>query len=103
MRTPTPWTGWSLKKPHFKERSMMEKICGKKCFLGDNKSFPICDKNTCNIDDKGIWAAYVRAREFGSPNKKKMSRKHGKSYYKKIANKSKKMLKMRGYRTRRIH
>ena len=88
----TPWSGWSLKNPSYHQRTVMKKNCGSKCFLGADKSFPICDKGTCNINDKGIWAAYVRSREFGSPRKIKTSKKHGKSYYRKIANKSKKML-----------
>ena len=92
-----PWSGWTKTKPHYRERTVMKKECGKRCFLGQGKSFPICDKGTCNINDKGIWAAYVRAREFGSKRKVKTSKKHGKSYYRKIANKSKKMLKARGY------
>jgi len=42
----------------------MQKKCGKKCFLGKNNSFPICKKNTCNISRKGLYAAYVRARQY---------------------------------------
>ena len=92
-----PWSGWPKTNPHYHERTLMIKKCGKRCFLGKDKSFPICDKGTCNVNDKGIWAAYVRSREFGSPRKIKTSKKHGKSYYRKIANRSKKMLKARGY------
>ena len=92
-----PWSGWSKTNPRYHERSVMKKVCGQRCFLGNDKSFPICDKGTCNVNDKGIWAAYVRAREFGSPRKVKTSKKHGKSYYRKIANKSKKLLQARGY------
>lgn len=95
-RTPTPWAGWSFKKPGFHQRSVMKEMCGRKCFLGKDKSFPICNKGTCKISDKGLWSAYVRAKEFGSTKKIKPSKKHGKSYYRKIANKSKKMLRKRG-------
>ena len=38
--------------------------CGKKCFLGQNKSFSICGKNTFKINKKGVYAAYNRSREY---------------------------------------
>jgi hypothetical protein len=56
--------GWSKQKPTFKQRTAMLRKCGKKCFLGPKKSFPICTKNTCKINNKGLHAAYVRAREY---------------------------------------
>jgi len=56
--------GWSQEQPKTRERTIMMKKCGKKCFLGPNKSFPICTKNTCKINKKGIYAAYIRAREY---------------------------------------
>ena len=40
------------------------KKCGKKCFLGPKKSFPICTKNTCKINKKGVYSAYIRARQY---------------------------------------
>ncbi len=58
--------------------------CGKKCFLGPKKSFLICIKNTCKIDKKGIFSAYVRAREY-------MTIK-GTKKYKRIAKKAYDML-----------
>jgi hypothetical protein len=58
--------GWSKAKPSSKQRTEMLKKCGKKCFLGPKKSFPICSKNTCKINRQGIHAAYVRAREYES-------------------------------------
>ena len=89
----TPWTGWKNQKPSNKgEKMTMKRKCGKKCFLGPVTSFPICNKGTCTINKKGLWAAYVRAREFSS-SKKKPNKKHNKGYYKKIAKKSQKMLK----------
>ena len=36
----------------------------KKMFLGPNKTFPICKKNTCKVSRKGVYAAYVRAQEY---------------------------------------
>ena len=59
-----PWSGWSKEKPGFHQRTVMFKKCGKKCFLGSKKSFPICKKNTCKVSKKGVYAAYVRARQY---------------------------------------
>jgi hypothetical protein len=42
----------------------MYERCGKKCFLGSKKSFPICKKKTCKISRKGVYAAYIRAKEW---------------------------------------
>ena len=92
MRKQVPWAGWSKTKPNVRARTVMQKACGQRCFLGANKSFPICDGGTCNINTKGIWAAYVRAKEYGSPNKIKTARNHSKKYYNKIANTAQKML-----------
>ncbi len=39
-----PWSGWANENPGFKQRTVMLKKCGKKCFLGSKKSFPICKK-----------------------------------------------------------
>ena len=57
---------WRTQKPSYHQKTIMLKNCGKKCFLGTKKSFPICSKNTCKINRKGIHAAYVRAREYES-------------------------------------
>jgi hypothetical protein len=76
--------GWSSKKPGTHQRTIMLKKCGKKCFLGPNKSFPICTKNTCKINKKGVHAAYVRAREYSTIK--------GTQKYKNIAKKSYRML-----------
>lgn len=99
--------GWAAEAPRNKERTVMKKECGSKCFLGPigESCFPICTKNTCEVSDKGIYAAYVRAREYGSPKMKKSSHKphklyghnHSKKLYRKIATKAKTMLKKRGY------
>jgi hypothetical protein len=57
----------------------MYKRCGRKCFLGPAKrphpSFPICTKGTCRVNTKGVYAAYVRAKQWG----KKRSHYKGKS------------------------
>ena len=84
-RKPVPWAGWSELSPSTKQRSMMLDKCGKKCFLGPNKSFPICIKNTCKKSRKGVYSAYIRAKE--------MITRKGSKKYKKIANKAYRMLK----------
>ena len=76
--------GWSQEQPKTHQRTIMMKKCGKKCFLGPNKSFPICTKNTCKINKKGIYAAYIRAREY-------MTIK-GTKKYTRIANKAKRLI-----------
>jgi hypothetical protein len=81
--------GWKKAQPSLKQRTVMLENCGKKCFLGPKKSFPICSKNTCKINQQGLHAAYVRAREYESINgtRHKSARK-----YKDIARKAYKML-----------
>ena len=76
--------GWSQEQPITHQRTIMMKKCGKKCFLGPNKSFPICTKNTCKINKKGIYAAYIRAREYITIK--------GTQKYTKIANKAKRLI-----------
>jgi len=76
--------GWKSEKPGFHQRTVMMQRCGKKCFLGPNKSFPICTKNTCKINKKGVYAAYIRAREYTTIK--------GTKKYKQIANKALKIL-----------
>ena len=63
-RRDVPWKGWSKKSPSYKQRTAMIQNCGRKCFLGPKISFPICSKNTCKVNTKGVYAAYVRAREY---------------------------------------
>ena len=112
--------GWHSQAPSMHERTVMKKDCGSKCFLGPvgESCFPICTKGTCTTNEKGVYAAYVRAREYGSKNKRskrssrhKSSRhksnktkkhpvyghNHTKKLYQKIASKAKTMLKKRGY------
>jgi len=60
----------------------MMKKCGKKCFLGSKKSFPICKKNTCKVSSKGVYAAYIRSRQYRSKGRK----------YVNISRKAKRML-----------
>lgn len=56
--------GWARQNPSARQRTVMLKKCGKKCFLGPNKSYPICKKNTCKVSSKGVYAAYIRANQF---------------------------------------
>ena len=74
--------GWSKHKPSYHQRTVMLHKCGKRCFLGTHKSFPICAKNTCKISKTGVYSAYIRARQYSSKGNK----------YKKIAKKSNNML-----------
>jgi hypothetical protein len=64
-RKNVPWRGWKNERPNYHQRTVMRKKCGSKCFLGpkSKKSFPICKKNTCQVSRKGVYAAYVRARQ----------------------------------------
>ena len=41
IRKGQPTKGWSKLKPSRHQRTVMLKRCGKMCFLGPNKSFPI--------------------------------------------------------------
>lgn len=78
--------GWKHENPGYHQRSVMLKRCGRKCFLGTKKSFPICKKNTCKISSKGVYSAYIRARQYSSRGNK----------YKNIAKKANKILKSMG-------
>jgi hypothetical protein len=76
--------GWAKQQPGTHQRTVMMRKCGKKCFLGPNKSFPICAKNTCKVNKKGVYAAYVRAKEYSTIR--------GSRKYNNIANKAYKIL-----------
>lgn len=81
--------GWKNEKPGYHQKTVMLRKCGKKCFLGPKKSFPICKKNTCKVSSKGVYSAYIRARQYSSKNRK----------YRNISRKANKMLiKMRAKR-----
>ena len=84
-RTVKKGKGWKELKPGYHQKTVMLKKCGKKCFLGPKKSFPICKKNTCTVSKKGVYAAFIRARQYLS--------KTGKRKYRTISTKAKKMLK----------
>ena len=67
--------GWKTQSPGYHQKTVMLRKCGKKCFLGPRKSFPICRKNTCKISPKGVYAAYVRARQYKHKNISKKAKK----------------------------
>jgi hypothetical protein len=79
-RKSVPWKGWAKLNPGTHQRTVMLKKCGRKCFLGPNKSYPICIKNTCKISKKGIYAYFacifntnrIRSRQY---HKKNISKK----------------------------
>lgn len=56
--------GWSKQKPSTHERTLMYTRCVSKCFLGPKKSFPICTRNTCRVNPRGVHSAYTRARQW---------------------------------------
>ena len=83
-RKNVPWRGWKSEKPGYHQKTIMMKKCGKKCFLGPRKSFPICKKNTCEVSKKGLYAAYVRSRQYHRNNISKKAKKQIKSMKQKI-------------------
>ena len=60
--------GWKKEQPGYHERTKMLQRCGKKCFLGRGKKFPICKKNTCKVSSKGVYSAYIRAQQYHHKN-----------------------------------
>jgi hypothetical protein len=64
--------GWNKQKPSYHEKTVMLSRCGRKCFLGPGKSYPICTKNTCKVNPKGVYSAFIRSKQY---HKKNISRK----------------------------
>jgi len=98
-RKSMPWSGWAKTSPKGRARTVMKRKCGKKCFLGPKKSFPVCAKGTCKVNTKGLYAAYVRARQWGKRRSSYKGRSRPtmkQSTYKRVARKAKSMLKRRG-------
>ena len=60
--------GWKREKPGFHQKTIMLHKCGKKCFLGRDKKYPICKKNTCRVSKKGVYAAYIRSKQYHNKN-----------------------------------
>ena len=83
----------------------MLRKCGPECFLGPDKSFPVCPvtrksrKPVCKVVNKGLAAAYIRARQWGkkkSDYKGKTRPSKHRSVYEKVARKSRRALRKRG-------
>lgn len=95
---------WSRVAPRsVSDRSAVLSKCGKRCFLGPHKTFPICARlgsgsssKTCKINRRGVQAAYIRAREWASitARKKHSSKKAAQAHrkYTEIARKAKSIL-----------
>lgn len=102
-----PWAGWHNEAPFGAARTRMYRKCGSKCFLGkktpgdkEHPDFPICTKNTCDVNSKGLWAAYIRAKQWGnkrSTYKGRSEPRLNRKTYKRIASKARKMLRKRGF------
>ena len=60
---------WKSEKPGYHQKTVMLRKCGKKCFLGKHNSFPICNKNSCKRNKKGVYSAYIRALQYRKKNK----------------------------------
>ena len=67
--------GWKKEKPGYHQRTVMLKRCGRKCFLGPKKSYPICKKNTCKVSPKGVYSAYIRASQYHMKNISRKAKK----------------------------
>jgi len=95
-----PTKGWAKRSPGGHQRTVMLKKCGRKCFLGPKKSFPICNKGTCKINPKGVYSAFVRAREWGKRKSTYKTSKptHGRRTYLSIQKKAKRILNRYGYK-----
>jgi len=106
-RKQVPWAGWSKEAPFGAARTRMYRKCGKRCFLGKKTSgdkqhpnFPICRKGTCKVSSKGLYAAYIRAKQWGSKKSHYKGKEHPRlkrRTHKRVANKAKRMLRRRGY------
>ena len=98
-RKSVPWAGWGKIAPQGHARTVMLRDCGRKCFLGPKKSFPVCAKGTCRVNKKGLYAAYVRARQWGKPHSSyhgKSRPRHRRKTYQRIARRARSMLRRRG-------
>ena len=89
MRT---YKSWRKNQPTRHQRTLQLKRCGKKCFLGSKKSFPICNAGSCNPSKGGLISAYVRAREMTRRARDRTIKKYRASYYYIVAKKAKTLL-----------
>lgn len=77
-----PWKGWGKDSPNIHARTNMMAHCPNSCFLGAKKTFPICKRGTCKISTKGVYSAYIRARQYSSKGAK----------YKRVAARARRMI-----------
>lgn len=73
-------------------KNMVKKIA----FLDIKKVFQYAVKNTCNINSKGVYSAYVRCRQWGKAKtayKGRSKLRIAYNVYQKVAKSAKKMLK----------
>lgn len=74
--------GWREASPaRGRERSVMKQRCGSKCFLSPAKNkYPICRRNTCKPDCRGIISAKVRAGQYKETSVMALAKKLEKLY-----------------------
>ena len=92
--------GWSRVAPKtVGERSALLSTCGRRCFLGSRKTFPICPRlgsgsgsRDCKVDRRGVAAAYSRAREWASITARKKKRTSAHRKYTAVARKARAIL-----------
>lgn len=92
--------GWSRVAPKtVSERSALLSKCGRRCFLGSRKTFPICPRlgsgsgsRDCKVDRRGVAAAYSRAREWASITARKKKRTSAHRKYTAVARKARAIL-----------
>ena len=93
--------GWDNLVPNtWSQLNWQLKNCGSKCFLGPDGSFPVCTKNTCKVCTKGLYAAYISARQWGKNPDEYTGQSHRsmpQSTYKNIALSAKSRLQHLGY------
>lgn len=63
-----------------RERHALLDKCGRTCFLNpDNEAFPVCSRlgigQDCDLDCRGVYAAKLRARQWGYENVEKQAEK----------------------------
>jgi hypothetical protein len=91
--------GWSRVAPKtVGERSALLSKCGRRCFLGPGKSFPICPRlgasrsRDCKVDRRGVAAAYSRAREWAAITARKKKRASAHRRYTAVARRARAIL-----------
>lgn len=95
---------WSRDAPKtVGERSAVLSKCGRRCFLGPSKTFPVCARlgsgagsgsgsGTCKVDRRGVLAAYIRAREWASITARKKANARSHRKYTAVARRAKSIL-----------